>query len=355
MHSTQNKKRSGRFVNRKGAMTVFLMCVVIVLIVMAAFSIEIARMYLHRTELRIATDAAANAGTRKLGISQDQAAAIAKAKEFAELNKVAGKGLELDTADVVMGRSQLVNNKFEFTASTIAPNSVRVFGRRTAGSPSGPIPFLFGSSFGKTIFEPTHESTGTEVDREIVLVLDRSGSMGWNVNSSDPDEGTRWEALDAAVDELISNLNSTAQSERVSLVFFNSSASVHQSLTLNYSLIESAIDDVSPTGGTNIADGISVGGAELYNSSTRPYSEKTMIVLTDGVSTSGDPVYEAGEVRDNYGCRVHTVTFSDGADQTTMISVAEAGDGMHFHASTTAQLSTVFQTIALSTPSILTK
>jgi hypothetical protein len=70
-----------------------------------------------------------------------------------------------------------------------------------------------------------------------------------------------------------------------------------------------------------------------------------MIVLTDGVYTAANPVSQAVAAAEE-DIFVHTITFSNGANQSDMQDVAEAGGGNHFHAPDAATLEDVFQQIA---------
>ena len=156
----------------------------------------------------------------------------------------------------------------------------------------------------------------------------------------------------------ISHLTSTQADERVALVTFasnytshcgetNSEASIDQPLTTDLALVNTAMSTRSNTvwnGGTNIHAGISM-GRTLLNGSSSQISAKVMIVLTDGVYTGSDPVPEALLAGDD-GITVHTITFSNGADQTSMQNVAVAGHGNHYHAPDADALDDVFTTIA---------
>ena len=78
-----------------------------------------------------------------------------------------------------------------------------------------------------------------------------------------------------------------------------------------------------------------------------------MVVLTDGVYTGADPIAEATLAAGD-GIIVHTITFSDGANQTDMQAVAQAGGGVHYHAPDPTALNDVFIQISGSI-AILTK
>jgi Mg-chelatase subunit ChlD len=108
-------------------------------------------------------------------------------------------------------------------------------------------------------------------------------------------------------------------------------------------------------GTTSISAGIREGINVLTNNSTaRPYAVKTMIVLTDGIHNSGGPpINTANQAKDKH-ITVHTITFSDGADQLQMQQVAEATGGNHYHAPDAQALADVFKEIAHTLPVILT-
>jgi len=151
---------------------------IVAFLVTVAFSVDIAYMNLVKSELRTATDAAAKAAAETLARTQDVSAAIARGKEIALENKVANVGLQLKDSDLVFGRSQLGNaGRFDFTPGANPKNSVRVNGQRTNGSLSGNVQLFFGRVFNVQSFQPEEFSTATFIQRDIVLVVDRSGSM----------------------------------------------------------------------------------------------------------------------------------------------------------------------------------
>jgi hypothetical protein len=77
----------------------------------------------------------------------------------------------------------------------------------------------------------------------------------------------------------------------------------------------------------------------------RPNARKVMIVLTDGLYTHANPVSE-GETAGSEGMIVHTVTFGEGANQTDMQDLAEAGNGSFHHAPDPATLTEIFRKLA---------
>ena len=118
---------------RKGAMLVLIAVTILLLVIAAAFSIDVAFMQLTRTQLRTSTDAAARAANEALSRSQTEAAARAAARTAAAANPVAGAPLQLDDADIIFGHANVQSDgKYDFSADARPYNSVRVVGRRNA-------------------------------------------------------------------------------------------------------------------------------------------------------------------------------------------------------------------------------
>src|SRR3954465_7132573 len=86
---------------RRGAMLVLVAVCLPLIIIMAAFAVDVAWMQLVRTELRTSTDAAARAGAKELSLAQDINVAKSMAKTLAKRNKVAGDPLLLADSDIV--------------------------------------------------------------------------------------------------------------------------------------------------------------------------------------------------------------------------------------------------------------
>ena len=371
-----NQKRS----DRRGAMMVLIAICLPLCIIMAAFAIDVAWMQLVRTELRTSTDAAARAGAKQLSLSQDVTIARNRAKETAKRNLVAGDPMLLADKDIVFGNGTQATetSRFKFTAGSQRPNAVQVTGRRTKGSLTGPVDLLFAGVLGVKQFQPTELATSTQLDRDICLVVDRSGSMMWTLTSSNlpsgaPDCGppdptrSRWGALNIAVEGFIQELEKTAQDERLALVSYSSKtkecgysyelATINQDLTSDYALIRSAMKSLSSKpvkGSTCISAGIDDGIDVLTSKKVRPFAVKTMIVMTDGIHNSGaEPILSAKKAAKK-DIRIDTITFSSDADIKRMTAVAAATGGRQFHAPTASDLARIFKEIAATLPVLIT-
>ncbi len=362
-------------------MLVLVACMLLVLLVMAIFSIDVAYMHLTRVQLRTATDASARAGAEALSRLQSEAEASAAASRIAYQNRIAGKPLILPSSDIEFGNVD--TNTGVFSAG--APNAssmrgIRIHGRRDAASASGSVGLLMGGILGRTTFEPQMTAVAANLDRDICLVVDRSGSMNWELTSDDlppnvsacmaPDpQHSRWGALAKAFDAFILELQTTRPFEHLGLVSYSSSgvfcgvqfseSSIDAPLGASYASAQNAMNAWSTgliQGATNITAGVQSGIDVLTDSSrSRPIAHRVMIVLTDGVHNRGPtPDTLAPAVNANH-IVIHTITFSDVADQAGMQTLAQLTGGQHYHATTVSALVGVFREIAGALPVVLTE
>ena len=369
---------------RRGAMLVMIALLLPLFLATAAFSVDIAYMHLVRTELRRSTDAAARAAADGLSRYQDMDAARDAAQDLAAVNSVAGQPLVLQDADVVFGNSaRQFDGSWSFAAGVEPINSVQVNAQRTDGSLLGGVPLFFARTLGVNEFEPTQTATAVRLDRDLMLVVDRSSSMklritGDTVNMSITDprfllppimNDSRWGTLYDAVQEFVAALDETPMIEQIGLVsyasqgtwagVFNTDSDINQQLTLTPNLAMIAMDLISATvfnGNTNISAGIDNGVVALTNPATaRPFAYKTMVLMTDGNWNAGrDPVLAAYDAAAE-DIVIHTITFADEANQADMQAVAAATGGNHYHAPDAATLIAIFREIALTLPVVLTE
>lgn len=341
---------------RRGAMLIVVLVCLPVMLAFSVFVINIAWMQLTRTELRTATDAATRAGSRTLSLTQDLHQARQAAVLGAHNNPVAGDPLLLAPSDLEFGHSdRQANGLWQFAArsgSASDINSVRVTGRRVSGSPSGPVSLLFNGLFDRSTFEPVKVATATHTDRDIVLVLDRSGSM-----SVAAGQGSRWDALKGAVRIFLQTLQDTPQEEMVGLATYSTGAQIDVNMTRDYQAIYDAVESIEVAGWTAIGAGIQSGRDCVMNPTyARTFASKTIVVMTDGAHNTGvDPEVAAGQAFRNDNIKVHTVTFSSQADRSRMQRTAGSGQGRHWHADDTAELHKAFEEIARNLPTLLTE
>lgn len=364
--------------NRRAATLVLVTILLPVVFILAGFAINLSYMQLIRTEAQIAVDASASAAGRVFAITRSEDEARSAAQQAAARNPIGSKILPLDPSDFEFGIASRtsIDAPYEFTVAP-AGNSVRVTTRSLAAGVGGEIDPVF-PLFGNVIqLRPLRSSTCTQLDLDIALVIDRSGSMaysageisayppapmhapaGWDFGDPVPPHA-RWLDAIAAVQVFISQLQSSPHNELLSLSVYNHNVSTAQPLTLDYSLIVDSLTSISSdfiAGGTNIGDGILEGiGAVGDPLRHRPWATPVVILLTDGVHNYGTHPVDAAEVAKSQRVTLFTLTFSDEAEQALMQSVAEAGSGDHYHATDAAQLQAAFREIAARLPTLITR
>lgn len=360
---------------RRAATAVVVVIVLPVLLLFIGFSVDLAYMQLTRAQLRAATDLAAKAASSELAETGDETLAIAKGKQVANANLVAGDGLTLDDSDFVFGNTtRSAAGKWVFAADEVPMNAVQVRGRRTSAAPDGEVGLFFSGLMGGGGFETTADATAGFINADICLVLDRSSSMKLAV--TDPATGmgggdsrqcdipwsdSRWAALDSAISIFITKMDGTLSGEKVGVVTFASDntscgetsqpATLDQPLTENLAEVTSTMATLSSSiwnGNTETSVGMALARAELNGGNARPTAQKIMIVLTDGAYTNGvHPQGEAASAAAD-GIRVHTITFGGcpASVIADMQDTADAGGGNHYHAPDAATLNDVFSEIA---------
>ena len=346
---------------RQGAMLPMIALTLIILIIGVVFSIDIAYMHMVRAELRTATDAAARAGAETLARTQDRGQAIESALRMAELNTVAGQGLELQADQIVLGSvTSAADGKLEFVPEAEPLTTVRVVGDRGAGSSQGSVSLFFGQLLGQTDFEPLQTATASSSVRDIALILDISGSMRKDESGIDTRGGggdgspTRLAALQNAVSVFIDEIKASSPNSTLSLTTYSTEADKVTPLTFDLDSIKQATAQFKAQGRTNIFEGLRAGSDSLEQDSlTRPYAQKTIVLMTDGNFNVGGTPIPSAVLAANRGHVINTVSFSSGANQQIMQQVAEIGEGIHLHANDGGDLALAFREIARSLSVIL--
>lgn len=366
--------------SRRGIMvTLFAVCLPVMLI-LCAFCINVAYMELARTELQVATDAATRAAGRRLTLDRSQQAAINEGIDAASRNFVGGDALQLRQDDFEFGEStrDSLSSRYVFTPTTGRANAVRVNGRRTADSAGGELQLFFSNFASVDDFSTSQTGTSTQIELDIAVVIDRSGSMAYGIYDATPTTvfyppssapadwffgdpappDCRWRDTLSAVEVFMSELDATPQEEYVTVLTYTDQSTTDVDFTSDYRDLGMSLDRYTQSydsGATNIGGGI-VGGINALASTggSRPWAAKAIIVLTDGRQTEGlDPV-TAAERAVAEGITVYTVTFSNEADKSKMAAVAAKGLGKHIHANSPADLIQAFREIGKNLPTLIT-
>lgn len=388
----------------------------VILLAMAAFSVDLAYIELVKTELRSATDSAARAAASALVQGQSPAEAQTVGMDTAALNLVAGKPLRLAASDVVLGQSVLqADGTYKFQAGAQPFQAVQVNSSFSSKNANGTVPLFFGPFLGVKSYAPTNTAVAAASACDICLVLDRSHSMCWDQTGTSwkypqprgldtfgvsntltlaanglpsgvfqqypPAAGSRWLALESAVQSFCSELNTANGATHVSVVTWASTtpaqtiystlqAPVHLPASVGVTADVGLTNDMSAVtaavaarskgqllGGTDMYTGIEAGISVLTGSGSRPSATKVMILMTDGdwSSPAGntDPAKAATNAKTD-NITIHCISFLQSANQTTCQNIAATTGGKFYYASDSASLTAIFKQVAGSLPVALT-
>lgn len=170
---------------RPGAIAVLTAIVLVVLLMCVAVAIDIGAIVLVRTQLQSASDSAALAAATQLGYGQ--AAVAAEATSYANHNKqLGGSSAEIDPSEVNIGVWDRTTQTF---TTADHGNAVRV---TTRGTNHG---YFFAKMAGPQTFSSGATAIASAVPRDIILVVDLSGSMNsdtepaWSANAIEGQSG----------------------------------------------------------------------------------------------------------------------------------------------------------------------
>ncbi|MEQ1906767.1 MAG: VWA domain-containing protein [Pirellulaceae bacterium] len=176
-----NDSNFSRELARRGVILPMFAFLLPVFLVLCGLAVNVSYLRLIRTEMRIANDAAVHAAGRAMSIYQNTDSAIAVAQAAATRNMVAGQAYSISPSMLQFGLSTRTQNgygRYAFNGHTKAQVDN---GTKRANSISltatKQIPLLIRAFPGMNTVNVGQKSIATQVDRDIALVLDRSGSM----------------------------------------------------------------------------------------------------------------------------------------------------------------------------------
>lgn len=337
----------------------------VIVIAMAAFAIDLARVQLVRSQLQSAVDAGALAGGLQLKRDPDDAeAARAAAERFIQMNQVGFSGNVAAAAiDVDLGQWEPDTQRFYATDEN--PYSVRVLARKEDE------PYSFAQIFGRTTFTVPRQAVASvpTAPLDIMMVLDLSSSMG--------SQG-RIEALREASPEFVSTIRDADKEDFVGvmgygvrkddydpddyaspgIVYTATPASLFPDpseaatdwagvleapLTDDYdALIRTALSPAALQarkygGGTPIGAAIR-DGAHCVDANNREDVDMLMVLMSDGhankPSSNGDGyARQMAAYAADLGVKIHTISLGNSADVDLMTDIAAITGGRHFDAS----------------------
>ncbi len=297
--------------NERGAVIVTFTIILVTLIGFLALGMEVGQWYLVRAQLSRAVDAAALAGARN--ISNPFVSPATLVTEYANENFPQGSlGTPAQGTGVVNFESALTGYEMTVNGSVgVAPVLSRFFGTSLV----------------------TTEATGTAKRNnvQIMLVLDRSGSM-----SGQPEAD-----LKTAATTFLSYFQATQAQDMIGLITFATSVTVACPLSKNsITAMTNAINAMNASGATNTEDAITQAGGPsgLPNQTGVPGDQQVsqfVVFFSDGHPTAfrGNFVYE-GTTYDAVVCgtgntcgTVYTSLGNTGSETWLNINPVPTGDG----------------------------
>ena len=170
--------------SRRGVIVVLAAVLMVVLMAMIAFSVDIGYVAVTKTQLQTAADSAALAACATLSsaTSEDSTPVRDKAKQFAGYHTMGGLGINLQNSDIEFGTWDA--GPHTFTPSSSVSNAVRITTR--CDNSTGGNQFFFGLALGKDSFTLSASAVATGNPRDIVFVVDLSGSMNDDTEPAGP-------------------------------------------------------------------------------------------------------------------------------------------------------------------------
>lgn len=353
-HATVQMKRGTRgWRNRKGALVVLVAVSLVLLVVAAAFTVDIAYMQCVRQELKIASDAASKAAVTALSQGGTQADAINQAIAYAAKNNVGGAPLKIDASNVSLGGVSYVSNaRWTFTKNATPVTAASVTVNMQSGTAPGAVNLFLGKLLGTSTFSPSTTSTAAFVRNKVCLCIDRSRSMTFDLSGEDEDwptsssgypsgvpnsvkavkigsktydyrwlyppcNGSRWSYLDVAVNAYLDELQNAPTQTNVSLITWASSTNNSTSKDVNnkYHTYTGATMNTSSSQTSYAASSLDSGFVTSYSTIRTVISNKgnkSMLGGTDTNSGLQEAVDLFADTEDGIPCNKIIILFSDG-------------------------------------------
>ncbi|HOZ36584.1 MAG TPA: DUF4215 domain-containing protein, partial [bacterium] len=190
--------------------------------------------------------------------------------------------------------------------------------------------------------------TECEFDLDMMLVMDRSGSMAY-------DSPTRLSLAQTSANNFLSYLNTTDQS---GLVSFATTATLDKNLSNNHGATQTAVNSLSPLGATNIGDAIKLANGELLSSRHNPQAVSIEILITDGMANKpSGPGYGEYQPDVNYalskaaeaaasGIKIFTIGLGTDINTAMLQAIADSTGGKYYSSPTAQELEDIFSEIA---------
>lgn len=193
----------------------------------------------------------------------------------------------------------------------------------------------------ETEIKPPSSSGDVDITTlDIALVIDSSGSMGWNDSSN-----LRIETSKLFVDKLQEN-------DRGAVVDFDDYAYLLSGFTSDKEALKTALNRIDDNGGTAIYNGI-IKALEEFETNGRD-SVKNMIVLTDGEDNYSYNYNSLLQRAIDNNIIIYTIGLGSSVDTSLLTNIATTTGGKYYHASSAGDLVDEFDKITGETIDFVT-
>lgn len=167
----------------------------------------------------------------------------------------------------------------------------------------------------------------------IVLVIDSSGSMSWN---------DRYNIRKTAAKEFVAKLG---EDDKAAVVDFNGSVKLLTGLTSDKSVLNSAIDRINSSGGTNILPAINMAVQQFVNIGAE--INKNIILLSDGDDGTGINSYNTViQTCISNKITIYTVGLGSEVKANLLTGIATQTGGKYYHATIAQDLYNIYKDVA---------
>ena len=181
---------------------------------------------------------------------------------------------------------------------------------------------------------PTYEGEEQKNGLDVVLAIDSSGSMGDNDKN-----GLRKTAAKLFVEKL-------GENDRAAVVDFDSRAKVVCAITQDKEKLNTAIDNIDSSGGTNLSKPVDTAIKILTNDESSASKHKFIILLTDGQG-SYQTSYSTSAIENDI--QIYTIGLGNGVDTTLLNQIANDTGGRYYFADSAEELLEIYDTTASET------
>lgn len=165
---------------------------------------------------------------------------------------------------------------------------------------------------------------------DLIIVVDESGSMS----------GSRMTNTKSAAKEIISQMK---ENDRCAVIGFTSSIDIKQSLTSDKELLNTAVDRLYASGGTQIYSGID-GALNMFENMSDSNRQKFMILLSDGEDGATSQSLASAKAAGEKGIRIFAMMIGSGTLQ--MQNIAINSNGIYKNAPTTEDIGKIMSYFA---------